>query len=125
MVYAFVVALVAAIVLAYALYTQNKASAKQAEEQQRLLDDYQQRVNEQQKLLEDYRALEKNFDNVGEGYEQALLAFDKMNEEQDKARAANEALQNTVKRSEAGCFGWQDFRFGRDSAQPGSLRAYG
>jgi signal transduction histidine kinase len=96
MVYAFVVALVAAIVLAYALYTQNKASAKQAEEQQRLLDDYQQRVNEQQKLLEDYRALEKNFDNVGEGYEQALLAFDKMNEEQDKARAANEALQNTV-----------------------------
>ena len=86
MVYAFVVALVAAIVLAYALYTQNKASAKQAEEQQRLLDDYQQRVNEQQKLLEDYRALEKNFDNVGEGYEQALLAFDKMNEEQDKAR---------------------------------------
>ena len=74
MVYAFVVALVAAIVLAYALYTQNKASAKQAEEQQRLLDDYQQRVNEQQKLLEDYRALEKNFDNVGEGYEQALLA---------------------------------------------------
>ncbi len=96
MVYAFVVALVAAIVLAYALYTQNKASAKQAEEQQRLLDDYQQRVNEQQKLLEDYRALEKNFDNVGEGYEQALLAFDKMNEEQDKARAANEALQTTV-----------------------------
>ena len=96
MVYAFVVALVAAIVLAYALYTQNKASAKQAEEQQRLLDDYQQRVNEQQKLLEDYRALEKNFDNVGEGYEQALLAFDKRNEEQDKARAANEALQNTV-----------------------------
>ena len=96
MVYAFVVALVAAIVLAYALYTQNKASAKQAEEQQRLLNDYQQRVNEQQKLLEDYRALEKNFDNVGEGYEQALLAFDKMNEEQDKARAANEALQNTV-----------------------------
>ena len=96
MVYAFVVALVAVIVLAYALYTQNKASAKQAEEQQRLLNDYQQRVNEQQKLLEDYRALEKNFDNVGEGYEQALLAFDKMNEEQDKARAANEALQNTV-----------------------------
>lgn len=96
MVYAFVIALVVAIVLAYALYTQNKASAKQAEEQQRLLDDYQQRVNEQQKLLEDYRALEKNFDNVGEGYEQALLAFDKMNEEQDKARAANEALQNTV-----------------------------
>ena len=96
MVYAFVVALVAAIVLAYALYTQNKASANQAKEQQRLLDDYQQRVNEQQKLLEDYRALEKNFDNVGEGYEQALLAFDKMNEEQDKARAANEALQNTV-----------------------------
>ena len=98
MVYAFVVALVAAIVLAYALYTQNKASAKQAEEQQRLLDDYQQRVNEQQKLLEDYRALEKNFDNVGEGYEQALLAFDKMNEEQDKARTANEALQNTVQK---------------------------
>ena len=96
MVYVIVVLVVIILVLGFALHTQSKNNARQADEQQRLLDDYQQRVNEQQKLLEDYRALEKNFDNVGEGYEQALLAFDKMNEEQDKARAANEALQQTV-----------------------------
>lgn len=96
MIYVIVVLAVIVLVLGFALHTQSKNNSRQAEEQQRLLDDYQQRVNEQQKLLEDYRALEKNFDNVGEGYEQALLAFDKMNEEQDKARAANEALQQTV-----------------------------
>ena len=96
MVYVIVVLVVIILVLGFALHTQSKNSSRQAEEQQRLLNDYQQRVNEQQKLLEDYRALEKNFDNVGEGYEQALLAFDKMNEEQDKARAANEALQQTI-----------------------------
>ena len=96
MVYVIVILVVIILVLGFALHTQSKNNARQAEEQQRLLDDYQQRVNEQQKLLEDYRALEKNFDNVGEGYEQALLAFDKMNEEQDKARAANEALQQTI-----------------------------
>ena len=95
MVYVIVVLVVIILVLGFALHTQSKNSSRQAEEQQRLLNDYQQRVNEQQKLLEDYRALEKNFDNVGEGYEQALLAFDKMNEEQDKARAANEALQQS------------------------------
>ena len=96
MVYVIVVLVVIILVLGFALHTQSKNNSRQAEEQQRLLDDYQQRVNEQQKLLEDYRALEKNFDNVGEGYEQALLAFDKMNEEQDKDRAANEALQQTI-----------------------------
>jgi hypothetical protein len=67
-----------AVILAVALYFQVKASHRQAEEQQKLLDDYQHRVNEQQKLQGDYHALEKNFDNVGEGYEQALQAFEKL-----------------------------------------------
>lgn len=79
--------------LGVALYFQMKASRKQADEQQKLLQDYQQRVDEQQKLLEDYRALEKNFDNVGEGYEQALLAFDKMEEEQQKNKQLTDSLQ--------------------------------
>ena len=79
--------------LGIALYFQMKASRKQADEQQKLLQDYQQRVDEQQKLLEDYRALEKNFDNVGEGYEQALLAFDKMEEEQQKNKQLTDSLQ--------------------------------
>ena len=96
MTYVVIVLVIIAAALAFALYTQNKASRSQAEEQQQLLADYQRRVDEQQKLLEDYRALEKNFDNVGEGYEQALLAFDKMNEDQEKANKANEALQKTV-----------------------------
>ena len=96
MTYAFIIALIAAVVLGIAFYFQMKASNKQTEEQKQLLADYQRRVDEQQKLLDDYRSLEKNFDSVGEGYEQALLAFDKMNEEQDKARAANEALQQKV-----------------------------
>ena len=82
-----------AVGLAIALYFQMKASRKQADEQQKLLNDYQQRVDEQQKLLEDYRALEKNFDNVGEGYEQALLAFDKMEEEQKKNKQLTDSLQ--------------------------------
>ena len=64
MLYAFIAALIVALVLAFALYNLNETSKKQAEQQQKLLDDYQQRVNEQQKLLEDYRALEKNFNNV-------------------------------------------------------------
>lgn len=96
MVYLVIVLVVIVAVLAYALYTNSQKDKMQAEEQQRLLDDYQHRVDEQQRLLEDYRALEKNFDNVGEGYEQALLAFDKMNEDQEKAKSANEALQKTV-----------------------------
>lgn len=93
MLYAFLIALVAAIVLGVAYYFELKSSRKQAADQQQLLNDYQRRVDEQQKLLEDYRALEKNFDNVGEGYEQALLAFDKMEEEKEKSRQANEALE--------------------------------
>lgn len=96
MVYIVIILAVIVAVLAYCLYTNSQKDKLQAEEQQRLLDDYQHRVDEQQKLLEDYRALEKNFDNVGEGYEQALLAFDKMNEDQEKAKTANEALQKTV-----------------------------
>lgn len=96
MTYAFIIALIAAVVLGVAFYFQLKASRKQTEEQRQLLADYQRRVDEQQKLLDDYRSLEKNFDSVGEGYEQALLAFDKMNEEQDQARAANDALQQKV-----------------------------
>jgi signal transduction histidine kinase len=93
MLYAFLIAFAAAVVLGIAYYFELKSSKKQAAEQQQLLNDYQRRVDEQQKLLEDYRALEKNFDNVGEGYEQALLAFDKMEEEKEKSRQANEALE--------------------------------
>ena len=77
MLYAFIIVLVIAIGLATGLYFQMKASHGQAEEQQKLLNDYQYKVDEQQKLLDDYRALEKNFDNIGEGYEQALLSFEK------------------------------------------------
>ena len=96
MIYVVIVLVILVVALGYALYTNNQKDKVEAEEQQRLLDDYQRRVNEQQKLLEDYRALEKNFDNVGEGYEQALLAFDKMNEDQEKSKKANETLQKTV-----------------------------
>jgi predicted nuclease with TOPRIM domain len=90
---AFIIALVAALVLGIAFYFQLKASHKQADEQQQLLADYQQRVDEQQKLLDDYRALEKNFDSVGQGYEQALLAFDKMEEEKQKLEQTNNKLE--------------------------------
>ena len=93
MLYAFIIVLVIAIGLATGLYFQMKASHGQAVEQQKLLNDYQYKVDEQQKLLDDYRALEKNFDNIGEGYEQALLSFEKMEEEAKKAKSVNEALQ--------------------------------
>ena len=93
MLYAFIIVLVIAIGLATGLYFQMKASHGQAEEQQKLLNDYQYKVDEQQKLLDDYRSLEKNFDNIGEGYEQALLSFEKMEAEANKAKSANEALQ--------------------------------
>ena len=96
MTYAFIIALVAALVLGIAYYFQVKASRKQADEQQQLLTDYQRRVDEQQKLLDDYRALEKNFENVGQGYEQALLAFDQMEEDSQKAKSVNDALQKQV-----------------------------
>ena len=93
MLYLFIIALIVAVVLGFALYSQRQAGQRQAQEQQQLLADYQRRVDEQQKLLDDYRALEKNFDNIGEGYEQALLAFDKMEEAQQKVQTANEALE--------------------------------
>ena len=93
MLYAFIIVLVIAVGLATGLYFQMKASHGQAVEQQKLLNDYQHKVDEQQKLLDDYRALEKNFDNIGEGYEQALLSFEKMEEEAKKAKSVNEALQ--------------------------------
>ena len=93
MLYLFIITLIIAVVLGFALYSQRQASKRQTGEQQQLLADYQRRVDEQQKLLDDYRALEKNFDNIGEGYEQALLAFDKMEEDQQKVKSANEALE--------------------------------
>ena len=93
MLYLFIIALIVAVVLGFALYSQRQAGQRQAQAQQQLLTDYQRRVDEQQKLLDDYRALEKNFDNIGEGYEQALLAFDKMEEDKQKVKSANEALE--------------------------------
>ena len=98
-----------ALGLAIALYFQVKASHRQADEQQQLLSDYQQRVDEQQKLLDDYRALEKNFDSVGEGYEQALLAFDKMEEEQQQARQTNEALESRCATLQEQCTRYEAF----------------
>ena len=98
-----------ALGLAIALYFQVKASHRQADEQQQLLTDYQQRVNDQQKLLDDYRALEKNFDSVGEGYEQALLAFDKMEEEQQQARQTNEALEKRCADLQEQCTRYEAF----------------
>ena len=91
-----------AIVLAFALYSQNKSAKQQTEKGEQLLKDYQKRVDEMEKLLSDYRSLEQNFDNVGQGYEQALLAFDKMEEEKQKMqnivdtlRKQNEDLQQS------------------------------
>ena len=98
-----------ALGLAIALYFQVKASHRQADEQQQLLSDYQQRVDEQQKLLDDDRALEKNFDSVGEGYEQALLAFDKMEEEQQQARQTNEALESRCATLQEQCTRYEAF----------------
>ena len=101
MLYAFLIVLVIAIGLATGLYFQMKASHGQALEQQKLLNDYQYKVDEQQKLLDDYRALEKNFDNIGEGYEQALLSFEKMEEEAKRAKSVNEALQQRCNSTQA------------------------
>jgi signal transduction histidine kinase len=91
-----------AVVLALALYFQNKSAKKQTEKGDQLLKDYQKRVDEMEKLLSDYRSLEQNFDNVGQGYEQALLAFDKMEEDKQKMqnivdtlRKQNEELQQS------------------------------
>lgn len=98
-----------ALGLAVALYFQVKASHKQTDEQQQLLNDYQHRVDEQQKLLDDYRALEKNFDNVGEGYEQALLAFEKLEEEQKKSKQAYEALEKRSNALQSQCTHYEEF----------------
>lgn len=103
MTYAFIIALVAAVVLGIAYYSQVKTSKRQDEEQKQLLADYQRRVDEQQKLLDDYRALEKNFDNIGEGYEQALLAFDKMEEEKQKAQTIRESLEKRCETLQQTC----------------------
>ena len=80
----YIILVLVAIVLAFALYSQNKSAKQQTEKGEQLLKDYQKRVDEMEKLLSDYRSLEQNFDNVGQGYEQALLAFDKMEEEKQK-----------------------------------------
>lgn len=90
---AFIIVIALAVGLAIALFFQIKNGHRQADEQEKLLADYQHRVNEQQKLLDDYRALEKNLDSVGEGYEQALQAFDKMEQEQKKTQQLNESLE--------------------------------
>ena len=98
----YIILVLVAIVLAFALYFQNKSAKQQTEKGEQLLKDYQKRVNEMEKLLSDYRSLEQNFDNVGQGYEQALLAFDKMEEEKQKMqnivdtlRKQNEDLQQS------------------------------
>ena len=98
----YIILVLVAIVLAFALYVQNKSAKQQTEKGEQLLKDYQKRVNEMEKLLSDYRSLEQNFDNVGQGYEQALLAFDKMEEEKQKMqnivdtlRKQNEDLQQS------------------------------
>lgn len=90
---AFIIVIALAVGLAIALFFQIKNGHRQADEQEKLLADYQHRVNEQQKLLDDYRALEKNLDSVGEGYEQALQAFEKMEQEQKKTQQLNESLE--------------------------------
>lgn len=98
----YIILVLVAIVLAFALYSQNKSAKQQTEKGEQLLKDYQKRVDEMEKLLSDYRSLEQNFDNVGQGYEQALLAFDKMEEEKQKMqnivdtlRKQNEELQQS------------------------------
>lgn len=98
----YIILVLVAIILAFALYTQKKSAKQQAEKGEQLLKDYQKRVDEQEKLLSDYRSLEQNFDNVGQGYEQALLAFDKMEEDKQKMqnivdtlRKQNEELQQS------------------------------
>ena len=98
----YIILVLVAVVLAFALYSQNKSAKQQTEKGEQLLKDYQKRVDEMEKLLSDYRSLEQNFDNVGQGYEQALLAFDKMEEEKqkmqnivDNLRKQNEDLQQS------------------------------
>ena len=98
----YIILVLVAIVLAFALYSQNKSAKQQTEKGEQLQKDYQKRVDEMEKLLSDYRSLEQNFDNVGQGYEQALLAFDKMEEEKQKMqnivdtlRKQNEDLQQS------------------------------
>jgi signal transduction histidine kinase len=98
----YIILVLVAIVLAFALYSQNKSAKQQTEKGEQLLKDYQKRVDEMEKLLSDYRSLEQNFDNVGQGYEQALLAFDKMEEDKQKMqnivdtlRKQNEELQQS------------------------------
>lgn len=98
----YIILVLVAVVLAFALYSQNKSAKQQTEKGEQLLKDYQKRVDEMEKLLSDYRSLEQNFDNVGQGYEQALLAFDKMEEEKQKMqnivdtlRKQNEDLQQS------------------------------
>ena len=98
----YIILVLVAIVLAFALYSQNKSAKQQTEKGEQLLKDYQKRVDEMEKLLSDYRSLEQNFDNVGQGYEQALLAFDKMEEDKQKMqnivdtlRKQNEDLQQS------------------------------
>ena len=94
MFYAFLFVLIVAIGLSTGLYFQMKASRGQAEEQQKLLNDYQFKVDEQEKLLNDYRKLEQSYDNVGEGYEQALQNYDKLEKEANQVKSLNESLQN-------------------------------
>lgn len=96
----YIILVLVAAVLAFALYSQKKSAKQQAEKGEQLLKDYQKRVDEMERLLSDYRSLEQNFDNVGQGYEQALLAFDKMEEDKEKMqnivdtlRKQNEELQ--------------------------------
>ena len=88
-----IILVLAIICLGIALYFQIRAANLQTEKQQKLLKDYQKRVDEQEKLLSDYRSLEQNFDSVGQGYEQALLAFDKMEEDKQKMENAVNTLQ--------------------------------
>lgn len=89
----YIILVLVVVVLSIALYTQAKASKKQTADGEKLLQDYQRRVDEMEKLLADYRSLEQNFDSVGQGYEQALLAFDKMEEEKQKMQSLIDKLQ--------------------------------
>ena len=98
----YIILVLVAAALVFALYSQKKSAKQQAEKGEQLLKDYQKRVDEMEKLLSDYRSLEQNFDNVGQGYEQALLAFDKMEEDKQKMqnivdtlRKQNEELQQS------------------------------
>ena len=108
---AFIIVIALAVGLAIALFFQIKNGHRQADEQEKLLADYQHRVNEQQKLLDDYRALEKNLDSVGEGYEQALQAFEKMEQEQKKTQQLNESLEKRCAALQDQCTRMQEHSF--------------